>query len=204
MLRAEFHAAIKARHLSRATVAADLGVSKGSICGWLLPDGAPPSAGNIGKIRRWLSSAPKPAPETPADAADWPGLRDRLQAVVRERALSHAELGRVFEVEPGTVEAWLAKSHEKRSPGPRSMLRIAEWLREGAVVPAAAPAGPPYVLDIAERDLLAGHLSLGANRELRQQFGATVELLQKAATGAHLDGEVIARLRASLANGAAE
>jgi hypothetical protein len=59
-LRSEFHAAIKTRHLSRAEVAAELHVSKGSICGWPLPHGAPPSAGNISKIRRWLSSAPRP------------------------------------------------------------------------------------------------------------------------------------------------
>jgi hypothetical protein len=47
-------------------------------------------------------------------------------------------------------------------------------------------------------------LSLGDERELRQQFGATVELLQKAATGAHLDADVVRRLHTALiGNGAA-
>jgi hypothetical protein len=50
-LRTEFHAAIRARKLGRAMVAAELGVSKGSICGWLVPHRAPPSAANIDAIR---------------------------------------------------------------------------------------------------------------------------------------------------------
>jgi hypothetical protein len=102
VLRDEFHAAIKARSLSRAKVAADLAVSKGSICGWLSPNGAPPSADNIGKIRRWLSSTPKPIPQTPAAlvsvdmASDWPELRERLRDVIRDRGLTHAKSARCW------------------------------------------------------------------------------------------------------------
>jgi hypothetical protein len=117
VLRTEFHAAIKARHLSRAKVAAELDVSKGSICGWLLPHGAPPSAANIDKIRGWLD---KPVPASGAvhqcaEGGDWPALRERLRAVVRERALTHAEIGAVLGVEGATVGGWLAPSHEQRS-----------------------------------------------------------------------------------------
>jgi hypothetical protein len=38
---------------------------------------------------------------------------------------------------------------------------------------------------------------------LRERFGATRELLEKAALGAHLHADVITRLRGVLANGAA-
>jgi hypothetical protein len=52
----------------------------------LLPHGARPSAGNISKIRRWSSSAPKPVPQTPAAPADWPVVREQLWAVIRDIA----------------------------------------------------------------------------------------------------------------------
>ena len=77
-------------------------------------------------------------------------------------------------------------------------------MREG--VPATAAAtGPLYTLSAAEQQHLAGHLSLGGNaRELRDQFGVNRELLDKAAAGEHLAGEIISRLRGALANGRAE
>jgi len=217
VLRTEFHAAIKTRHLSRATVAADLGVSKGSICGWLLPHGAPPSAANITKIRGWLNkpAAPKvernlvetslPSSQTTPDLRDrvWPALREQLCDIIKQRALTHADIAGVLGAEAATVGGWLATSHEKRSPGPRFLLKIEAWLREGAVVPEAAANAPLHTLAAAERDRLVGHLSLGNAPELRQLFGCTKELLEKAAAGEHLAGEVIARLRSVLANGAA-
>jgi hypothetical protein len=198
-LRGQFHAEIRRRHLTRGQIAAELGVSKGSVCGWLVPTGAPPSAANKTKIRAWVDEkAPQPAP-----AADWPALREQLRGIVRERALTHAELGRVFEVEGATVGMWLAPSHEKRMPGARFLLRIEQWLHEGAVMPASAAAdAPPFVLSVEERAQIAGHLSLAGNgRELRETFGCTRELLEQAASGAHLDAEVISRLRGVLAPG---
>ena len=95
-LRAELHAAIKARHLSHAAVVAELNVSKGSICGWLWPRGEPPSAANISKIRPWLDKAALETQTPVAALDDWPALREQLRGVVRERALSHAELAAVF------------------------------------------------------------------------------------------------------------
>jgi len=164
----------KARHLTRSKVATDLGVSKGSICGWLVPHDAPPSAGNISKIRRWLSSAPKPMPETPAAPADWPALREQLRAVIRDRALTHAAVGAALDVQAATVGEWVAKSHEDRGPGPRALIRVRQWLLEGAMVPATYSADAPlYTLAPAERDRLAGYLSLEDAHGLRERFGAT-------------------------------
>jgi hypothetical protein len=73
-------------------------------------------------------------------------------------------------------------------------------------MPASAAAdAPPFVLSVEERAQIAGHLSLAGNgRELRETFGCTRELLEQAASGAHLDAEVISRLRGVLANGGAE
>jgi transcriptional regulator with XRE-family HTH domain len=205
VLRAEFHAAIKARHLTRSKVAADLGVSKGSICGWLAPNGAPPSDANSLAIQRWLSSAAKSAPETPAARDGWPALREQLRGLVREHGLTHAEIGGALGVEAATVGGWLATSHEKCSPAAPLVLRIETWLLNGAPVPAVAAAEASlYSLSPAEQQRLAAHLSLAGNEhELRDEFGCTRELLERAVTGAHLDGEIISRLRGVLANDAA-
>jgi transcriptional regulator with XRE-family HTH domain len=125
VLRTEFHAAIKARHLSRSQIAHSLNVSKGSVCGWLAPNGAPPSAANITAIRAWLDKpAPKTQTQTPAALGGWSQLRQRMRDIVRERALSHADIAGVIGVEPGTVGTWLAKSHEDRTPGARFLLKI--------------------------------------------------------------------------------
>lgn len=134
-LRGQFHAEIRRRHLTRSKVADDLGVSKGSIVGWLLPNGNPPSVVNVNKIRGWLS--PKPAPVTPSPASD------------------------ADQAEP-----------------------------------------PPFVLSLEERTQLAGHISLTKAPELREIFGATRELLEQAASGAHLHADIIAKLRGVLASGA--
>jgi transcriptional regulator with XRE-family HTH domain len=196
-LRSEFHAEIKRRRLTRAQIAADLGVSKGSFCGWLLSNGAPPSAANIRKIRAWLE---KPAPKTPVALDKWPALREQLRAVIRDRGLTHAQIGQVLGVESATVGAWIAKSHDGRMPGARALISIRAWLREGAAMPTAAAADlPPFVLSIEERAALAGYISLTNAPELRDRFGATRELLERASIGAHLDAEVIAKLRIALA-----
>jgi hypothetical protein len=65
--------------------------------------------------------------------------------------------------------------------------------------PSAAADAPPFVLSVEERAQIAGHLSLvGNGRELRETFGCTRELLEQAASGAHLDAEVISRLRGGM------
>jgi hypothetical protein len=64
---------------------------------------------------------------------------------------------------------------------------------------------PPFTLTGEERDRLSGHLSLGGNSlELRDRFGATRDLLEKAASGQHLAGDVIEKLRAAISGNGAE
>jgi transcriptional regulator with XRE-family HTH domain len=214
-LRAVFHAAIKARHLTRDQAAAALDVSKGSICGWLVPSSGPPSAANIATIRAWLDQPPSQPPavvkaagggadDHHVDDHDWPSVREKLKVVIRDRSLTHAEIGRALDVQANTVAGYLAKSHEHRSPGDRVTARIATWLAEGAAVPPLAAEGPPFVLAPAERDRLAAYLSIAGNSlELRETFGCTRELLDQAASGEHLHAEVISRVRGVLANGVA-
>ncbi len=206
-LRAQFQAAIKTRQASHAQAAAQLAVSKASVTTWLAPNGKPPSAANIAKIRAWLTPDPPPAPAPDGEvhqlegAAVWPALRANLRDIVRGRGVTHAELARVLGVATGTFDVWVA-GHE---PGPTSLNRIRRWLADGAVIPAAAPAGQLYTLSEAEQAQLAGHISLAGNgRELRERFGATPELLQKAASGGHLAAEIVTKLRTALAGNGAD
>jgi transcriptional regulator with XRE-family HTH domain len=166
-LREEFRAVVEARSLSRERVAEQLHASKASVISWLFPAGKVPSSANMARIRRWLSSTPKPIPQTPAApvsvdmTSDWPELRERLRDVIRDRGLTHAQIGQVLGVEGATVGAWIAKSHHGRKPGARALAHIREWLSDGAVVPATAAAdAPPFVLSPEERAALAGHISL--------------------------------------------
>ena len=186
-LRAQFHAEITQRHLSRGLAAAELGVSKASVTGWLLPDSPAPSAPNIDAIQKWLASPAAPAAQPrrgrngaprsipDADDDDWPQVRDRLREVIRGNGLSYAQAGAVLEVEAATVAAWM--SRPTRRPGLRIVADIRAKLSSGALLPAPAPAapaaGPLYTLSLEERDRLAAHISLGDVHELRQRFGAT-------------------------------
>jgi transcriptional regulator with XRE-family HTH domain len=200
-LRSEFHAAIKARGLSRDQAGAELGVSKSSIIGWLWPQGRPPSAANINAIRAWLDQPPPPGPQPPPDGAEWQVLREWLKVAIADTGLTHAQVAAAVQAEPRTVATWLAG--DQRGPGAHMLIRLRGWVSAGAVVPVTAE-GPAFMLLPEERDRLTGHLSLATNAlELRERFGATKDLLEKASMGAHLDAEVIARLRGVLANGAA-
>ncbi len=83
------------------------------------------------------------------------------------------------------------------------------WLRE---IPANAvdadPIEPPpvYTLSEPEQVTLRGHLSLGVDRDLRQQFGVARGVLEACADGQHMAPEAIERVRKTLLSdgGAAE
>jgi hypothetical protein len=234
-LRGQFHAEIRRRHMTRGQIAAELGVSKGSVCGWLVPTGAPPSAGNIGKIRAWLDK-PAPKPPEPEAAAEkvgrpgrqlnlagretaaksagfsdrsgvdghgWPALRLAVRERIARDGLTYRQVATVFECQPSTLKDLLSPRSPK-VPGARLQVRLRRWLASPEpeiVVPAEDL--PIYTLTASEQTLLTGHLSLAGNgRELREQFGATRELLEQAAGGAHLHVDVIAKLRLALTNGA--
>jgi transcriptional regulator with XRE-family HTH domain len=226
-LRTEFHAAIKARGLTRRQAASKLGVAQSTVSSWVAPHSPPPGAANIRRIRAWLTkttpsakaplqapilatmtSEPPPEPEPVSDAGDihqlegetnWLTLRATLRGIIRDRGLTQAEVAGAVGIAPGTFAAWLAPK-DGREPGPRSLIAIRQWLADGAVLPAATPAAQAYALTVEERGKLTGHLSLAGNgRELREHFGATRELLEKASLGAHLAADVVGRIRSVLA-----
>jgi hypothetical protein len=137
------------------------------------------------------------------EANDWGQLRQQLRTIIRERRLTHAEVGAALAAKPGTVATWLARSHADRAPGERAQARIRQWLRDGAVV-SAAVVPLPNRLNEDEQARLRGHLALQDGRELQVQFGANKSVLEEAAAGAHLNAEVVSRVRAVLTgNGAA-
>jgi transcriptional regulator with XRE-family HTH domain len=202
-LRAEFHAAIKARHLTRGQVAAELNVSKSSVIGWLWPKGSPPSAANIVRVREWLAAAPKEAAQSPVEDDAWPAVRERVCAVLRDKGWLHSQLATALDIKPGTVSGWLADSHEHREPGGYNLARLRNWLANPAV-PAVAD-GSLYELTTAEQGRLRGYLDLLSDaHQVRQTFLVNEETLLQAAAGEHVAPEVIERVRGVLVgNGAA-
>jgi hypothetical protein len=144
----------------------------------------------------------EPIPEPPSG---WPALRQEVRSRLIERGLSHAQAAaEIGEVKRGTFSTWL--SRDVPVPSERSQSRIRKWLRELPVTaPDAEPVDPPpvYTLSEPEQASLRGHLSLGVDRELRQQFGIARGVLEQAAGGEHMAGEIIARLGTVLMNGAA-
>jgi hypothetical protein len=142
---------------------------------------------------RQTNGADDPAPS-------WPELRQQVRVAASERGVINMEIAPLIGVKAGTLSTWL--SRDTPAPSATYLAKLRLWL---AGDPLAAPVlPPPFVLSAAERDQLAGHISLSSNgRDLRELFGASRELLEQAALGAHLDADVIAKLRAALANGAA-
>jgi transcriptional regulator with XRE-family HTH domain len=104
-LRSQFHAEIKQRHLSRGQVAKELGTSKSSIGSWLWPDGAPPSADNLDKIRRWLSSTP-----APVDAPE-PGPESDVE--IPEPEAESDDMGAAAEDEPPPVPPYRLREDQR-------------------------------------------------------------------------------------------
>jgi hypothetical protein len=161
-----------------------------------------PSPATIERKLRRQRAQQRAAAAANGEGEDWPALRERLRAAIRD-GRTHAEIAAHVGVKRGTVAGWMAKTYDHRAPGPRALRRIRAWLKEGPVPGSAADVPLATRLDQGEQDRLTGFISLESERELRSQFGLTKEVLQEAAQGKPVAAEAIARLRTALANGAA-
>jgi hypothetical protein len=151
--------------------------------------------------------------EPAASGGDWPTLRQQLRDRIAESGSSYAEIAVMVGCKKSTLETWASRNSPP--PGRDSTARFRKWLHDAPTAPAAEPEAPAepaapedsltlFRLSDGEQDRLRGHLSMSDDRTLRTTFNATRPLLEKAAAGSRVDSEVVPRMRAALANSAAE
>jgi hypothetical protein len=169
------------------------------------------SEGNLTNITGRVHKLPRTKEERHkadlAPSSDWPDLQQQLRATIQARGLTRAQAALEVGATPGTFIRWLGPSSHPPAPAARARLRA--WVEDPPAadplpVLASVPVDlPALVLTPGERELLSGYLSLGGDRrDLRLQFGASLDVLEKAAMGQTLAAEIVNNIRGGLANGA--
>jgi len=161
-----------------------------------------------------------PAPPSNMSAEEWAQLRSEFHQEIRRRHVTRGALAATIGVSHGAVCGWLAPNSAAPNAANLAKIRTVDGAPavpapalaevQPVTMPAHTEADPaegslaPFKLTEMECDRLHGHLSMSDERTLRATFNATRVVLEKAAAGSRVDSEIVARVRAALANGAAE
>ena len=127
----------------------------------------------------------------------WTALRDALRQHLDAGTITRPELAKALGIKRNSLSGHLGR----RVHGSAVQAQVRRWLEKKAATNNAAAASPTTMLSRQEQDRLLGYLSSGGNRrELKEQFGADHDILERAAAGEELAAEIVDRLRAGLHN----
>ena len=131
------------------------------------------------------------------DDVAWTVLRDALRQHLDAGTITRPELAKALGIKRNSLSGHLGR----RVHGSAVQAQVRRWLEKTAAANNAAAASPTTMLSRQEQDRLLGYLSSGGNRrELKEQFGADHDILERAAAGEELAAEIVDRLRAGLHN----